>query len=264
MADIPSDPLSLDIEAHIARITLDRAARHNAFDDDLIARLTETLESVAGMPEVRAVILAAAGRSFCAGADLGWMQRTAGYTRAENTQDARRLARLMALLDGLPKPTIALVQGAAYGGGVGLVAACDIAIATATARFCLSEVRLGLIPAVISPYVVAAIGVRAARRYFLTAEPFDAAEAHRIGLVHEVVPEAELAAAGARMAEALLACGPQAVAGAKRLIAEVAVWPPDDAMIEHTAQRIADVRAGAEAGEGMAAFFDKRPPRWSD
>ena len=264
MADIPNDPLSLDIEAHVARITLDRAARHNAFDDDLIARLTEALESVAGMPEIRAVILAAAGKSFCAGADLSWMQRTAGYTRAENTVDAGRLARLMALLDGLAKPTIALVQGAAYGGGVGLVAACDITIATAGARFCLSEVRLGLIPAVISPYVVAAIGVRAARRYFLTAEPFDAAEAHRIGLVHKVVPEAELAAAGAAMAEALLAGGPQAVAGAKRLIAEVAAWPPDDAMIEHTAGRIAEVRAGAEAGEGMAAFFDKRPPRWSD
>ena len=263
MADIAGDPLRLDIEAHVARITLDRAERHNAFDDVLIARLTETLESVAAMAEIRVVILAAAGKSFCAGADLGWMRRTAGYSRAENAADARRLARLMALLDGVAKPTIALVQGAAYGGGVGLVAACDIAIAAAPARFCLSEVRLGLIPAVISPYVVAAIGVRAARRYFLTGEPFDATEAHRIGLVHEVVPEGELAAAGAAMAEKLLAGGPLAVAGAKRLIAEVAAWPPDAAMIEHTAGRIAEVRAGAEAGEGMAAFFDKRPPSWS-
>ena len=255
-------PFSLSIASGVARITLDRVARHNAFDDGLIARLSDALETLAAAPHVRAVILAAAGKSFCAGADLDWMQRTAGYSRAENIADAGRLARLMALLDRLPKPTVALVQGAAYGGGVGLVAACDIAVAAQGARFCLSEVRLGLIPAVISPYVVAAIGARAARRYFLTAEPFDAAEARRIGLVHEVVPGADLEAAGGRMVASLLANGPDAVAAAKRLIADVAGRPRDDALIEDTAQRIAEIRGGDEAREGMAAFLDKRPPRW--
>ena len=191
------------------------------------------------------------------------MRRCAGYSPAENAEDARRLGRLMACLDGLNKPTVALVQGAAYGGGVGLVAACDMAVASEDARFCLSEVRLGLIPAVISPYVIGAIGARAARRYFLTAEPFPAADALRLGLVHEVVPGAELEAAGARLTGALLANGPRAVAAAKRLVADVTGAGPGDALVEETAKRIAEIRATDEAEEGMAAFLERRPPRWS-
>ncbi len=263
MSDAPPDPISLATEAGVARITLNRAERHNAFDDALIARLTEVLERLGAAPELRVVVLAAAGESFSAGADLDWMRRAADATAERNTEDAHRLARLMACLDRLPKPTIALVHGAAYGGGVGLVAACDIAVASEGARFRLSEVRLGLSPAVISPYVLAAIGARAARRYFLTAEPFDAAEALRLGLVHQVVPAADLEAAGTRIADHLRANGPRAVAAAKRLIADVAGREPDDALVEETARRIAEVRVTDEAREGMAAFLARRPPRWT-
>jgi len=169
----------------------------------------------------------------------------------------------MAALDRLEKPTVALIQGAAYGGGVGLVAACDVAVASEDARFCLSEVKLGLIPSVVSPYVIGAMGARAARRYFLTAEAFDAAQAHRLGLVHQVVPAAELEHAGERLTGLLLANGPRAVAAAKALVADVACRPRDDSLIEETARRIADIRATDEAKEGMAAFLERRPPRWS-
>ncbi len=262
MSEISADTVSLRSEDGVARITLTRAERHNAFDDVMVARLSEILEHVNAAHDIRVVVLDAAGKSFCAGADLDWMRRCAGYSAAENADDARRLGRMMACLDRLEKPTVALVQGAAYGGGVGLVAACDIALAVASARFCLSEVRLGLIPSVISPYVVGAIGARAARRYFLTAEPFDAAEAHRLGLVHEVVPDDGLEAAGAQITMALLDNGPRAVAAAKRLIADVAGARRDDALIEETARRIAEIRATEEAGEGMKAFLERRAPSW--
>lgn len=248
----------------VARVTMNRPEVHNAFDDRLIEELTATFERLAADKAVRAVLLGANGRSFSAGADLNWMKRTAGYSEAQNLEDARRLARMLRILDGMPQPTVALVQGAAYGGGVGLVACCDIAIAVPEAAFSLSEVRLGLLPAAISPYVVAAIGARQARRYFLTAERFDAAEARRIGLVHEVAPREELEVAGERLLAALAGGGPLAQAASKRLIARVSSGPLDDAMAEDTARRIAELRAGEEGREGVAAFLEKRPPAWRE
>lgn len=245
-----------------AMVTMSRPEVHNAFDDLLIRDLTAELKRLDGDPKVRVVILAGAGKSFSAGADLGWMRRMADYSRQENLSDAMALAELMRTLDGLSKPTVALVQGPAYGGGVGLVACCDIVLASPRAAFCLSEVKLGLIPAVISPYVVAAIGSRAARRYFLTAERFDAAEALRLGLVHEIVPEEELARRGAALASQLLQNGPRAISEAKALVAAVSRGPIDEAMIADTAQRIAQTRASAEGKEGLSAFLEKRQPAW--
>ncbi|RMD62236.1 MAG: enoyl-CoA hydratase/isomerase family protein [Alphaproteobacteria bacterium] len=247
---------------HVARITLTRPEVHNAFNDTLIAELTTVLRGLGDDERVRAVVLAAQGRSFSAGADLNWMQRMAGYSEEENLNDARALAELMRTLNTLPKPTMALVQGPAYGGGVGLVACCDIAVAAQTANFCLSEVRLGLIPSVIAPYVVAAIGERAARRFFLTAESFTAEEARAAGLVHLVVPDEALEDAGARIVRALLRGGPQAQVAAKDLIFAVCGRHVDDALVEDTAQRIAHQRASQEGREGVAAFLEKRKPTW--
>lgn len=255
------DTLRVAVEGGVARLTFTRADKHNAFDDALIAGLTAALERVAVDTAVRVVVLAGEGKSFSAGADLDWMRRMADYGPAENLADARELARMMQVLADLPKPTLARVHGAAYGGGVGLVAACDIAIATPQARFVLSEAKLGLIPAVISPYVVEAIGARAARRYFQTAEMIDAETALRLGLVHEVVTECELDVAIDGLIENLLANGPQAMAASKDLIRRVA-GPRDAAMIEDTAQRIADIRATAEGKEGVRAFLEKRKPSW--
>jgi len=245
-----------------ATLRLSRPDRHNAFDDALIAEVTAALGELGSDPAVRVVLLAGAGKSFSAGADLAWMKRMAGYSLAENEADALRLAEMLHRLDTLPKPTIALVQGAAMGGGVGLVAACDMALAAADATFALSEVRLGLIPATISPYVIAAIGQRAARRYFLTAERFDAHEALNLGLVSAVVPTTELEAEGARIAGLLGRNGPRAMAAAKELIAAVAGRPIDAALRADTARRIAHQRAGAEGREGVAAFLEKRKPGW--
>ncbi len=261
-----AEPMFLEAidEAGVARVTLNRPEVHNAFNDDLIAELTAALMRLEQDPEVRAVVLAAEGKSFSAGADLNWMKRMAGYSEEENRADARGLAGLMRTLNELAKPTIALVQGAAYGGGVGLVACCDIAIAATRASFCLSEVKLGLIPAVISPYVIAAIGERASRRYFVTAERFDAETALRLALVQEVVAPEELEAAGRRVLEALLAGGPEAQAAAKRLVRDMAGRPIDDALVEDTARRIAEVRAGGEAREGVSAFLEKRRPSFAD
>jgi len=246
----------------VARITLDRPEAHNAFDAALIAGLADTLDRMARDGSVRIVVLAAAGPSFSAGADVNWMREQAGYDEARNLADARKLARLMRTLDRLPKPTIARVQGAALGGGVGLVACCDIAVAAQGASFALSEVKLGLIPAVVSPYVIAAIGARAARRLFLTAERFDAEEARRLGLVHEVVDAAVLDARIDEIVALLLANAPEAVAEAKELIFAVAARPFDDALVEETARRIARRRASAEGKEGLAAFLAKRKPSW--
>lgn len=254
--------VEITIHGPVARVTLNRPDRHNAFDDTVIAALAGSFDALARQSAVRVVVLAAAGRSFSAGADLEWMKRTAAYGPAENEADAAVLAGMLGKLNGLPKPTVALVQGGAYGGGVGLVAACDIAIAAEDAIFSLSEVRLGIIPAVISPYVVAAIGPRAARRYFLTAERFGAREAHRIGLVHEVVPVDDLAAAGDRMIERLLAAGPNAAEQAKKLIADVAGRPVDADLIAETARRIAQIRTSPEGQEGIAAFLERRKPAW--
>lgn len=253
----------LDIQsaAGVTTIRMNRAEKHNAFDETLIAELTAAFRA-AGDDAARAVVLSAAGSSFSAGADLEWMRRMADQPRAANERDAMALADLMAAIDRCPKPVLGLVQGAAFGGGVGLAACCDIVIASEAASFCLSEVRLGLIPAVISPYVAAAIGPRACRRYFLTAERFDAATALSLGLVHEVVPAAELDAARDRMLGHLLKGGPKAQRAAKDLIAHVAAAKIDEPLMRDTAWRIAETRASAEGKEGIAAFLDKRKPNW--
>jgi len=246
----------------VAWLVLTRPDVHNAFNDTLISELATVLDGLGTDERVRAVVLSARGRSFSAGADLNWMKRMAGYSEEENLNDARALAGLMRTLYELPKPTIALVQGPAYGGGVGLIACCDIAVAAETANFCLSEVTLGLIPAVIAPYIVAAIGERPARRYFLTAEKFTAREARRIGLIHETVPDEALQDTGKRIIRALLKGGPEAQVAAKDLVLAVAARAIDDDVVEDTAGRIARIRASDEAQEGIAAFLEKRKPKW--
>jgi methylglutaconyl-CoA hydratase len=255
------EPLILRREGEVARLTMNRPAIHNAFDDRLIDLLTDALEQLAEDRETRIVILAGAGPSFSAGADLAWMRRMAGYDDAENLADARRLARLMQVLDELGKPTMALVDGAAIGGGVGLVACCDVAIATEAAVFALSETRLGLVPAVISPYVRRAIGERACRRLFLTGERIGAAEAHRLGLVHQLVPPGGLEEAARGLLGDLLACGPAAQAAAKGLLRQLRTLQAADAP-EATASLIARVRAAPEGREGVEAFLAKRKPVW--
>lgn len=257
-----SDAIRLEISGGVARITMARPEKHNAFDDVLIADLTDAFERAGTDDAVRVVVLEAEGKSFSAGADLGWMERMADYSEAENLADARKLAHMVRVLNELPRPTIARVQGAAFGGGVGLVAACDIALASHAASFCLSEARLGLIPSVISPYVVEAIGARTARRYFQTAERFDAEQAQALGLVHEVVPRERLDSRLAELVGHLLDNGPAAMAASKDLIRRVASGPVDDAMVEDTARRIADIRTTAEGREGLRAFLEKRAPKW--
>lgn len=246
-----------------ATVTMNRPELHNAFNEHLVTSLTESLRRLDADPAVRLVILAANGKSFSAGADLNDMRRMADNSREQNLADAKAIAELMRTLNTLAKPTVALVQGAAYGGGVGLTSCCDIAIATERATFCVSEVKLGLIPAVISPYVLAAIGARAARRYFVTAEIITAGEAYRLGLVHEVVAdEQELAAAADRITTQLLKNGPGAMTAAKQLITTVSGRQVDDVLIAHTAGLMADRRASTECREGLSAFLEKRPPAW--
>jgi methylglutaconyl-CoA hydratase len=254
--------LRVDVNDTVAVVALARPDVHNAFDETLIAELTRTLAALDADPGVRVVVLAGQGRSFCAGADLNWMQRMAGYGHAENLADAGTLANMLATLDRMAKPTIARVHGAAYGGGVGLVACCDIAIAAQEATFALSEAKLGLIPATIGPYVVAAIGARQARRYFLSAERFTAAEALRIGLVHDVVPGDAIDERLDTLIDALLVAGPRAQAESKALIRSVAARRIDDAVIADTVEWIAGVRASPEGREGVAAFLERRRPSW--
>ena len=251
------------IDGPIGIVTLNNPDKHNAFDDTLIVDLTRELETLDENSDVRVVVLSAKGKSFSAGADLNWMKRMSTYSEEENFRDAMTLGELMLTLHGLSKPTIARVQGPAYGGGVGLVACCDIAVGTQNAAFSLSEVKLGLIPAVISPYVIAAIGERAAHRYFLTAERFDATEAFRLGLLHE------LAASDDDMDEkindicnALMQGGPCAHKAGKALIAAVASRPIDNVVVTDTAKRIAGVRASVEGKDGVAAFLEKRKACW--
>lgn len=255
--------VAIERRGAVVFLRMERAERHNAFDDALIAELTEALRAAEDDQAARVVVLAGAGKSFSAGADLGWMKRMAAFSREENERDAMALASLMRTLAQVRKPTLARVQGPAYGGGVGLVACCDIAVAARAASFALTEVRLGLVPAVISPYVVGAIGERAARRYFLTGERFDAAEAHRLGLVHEVVEdEAALDVRIDALVEALLCCGPLAQGEAKELVRAVAGRPVTAELIQDTARRIARLRASPEGREGVAAFLEKRRPDW--
>ncbi|SUS08774.1 Enoyl-CoA hydratase [Candidatus Defluviicoccus seviourii] len=245
-------------EAGVGRIRFNRPQIHNAFDNALIESLGAAIEALGADARVRAVVIAAEGASFCAGGDLAWMLRMGEAPDADNVADALKLARVLGALATLPKPTLALVQGPAYGGGVGVVAACDIAIAAEEARFALTEVRLGIIPAVISPYVVAAIGARAAARYALMALPFDAAEALRLGLVHEVVQAGELESAGARTLAALGRNSTAAMAEAKALMRAVAGRPVDAALMEETAQAIARARARREAQDRITAFLKRK------
>ncbi|TCW77357.1 enoyl-CoA hydratase [Burkholderia sp. SRS-46] len=246
----------------VATVTLARPDVRNAFNETTIAELTTAFEWLDAHAGVRAVVLAAEGPAFCAGADLNWMKKMAGYSDDENRADARKLARMLEAIHRCGKPVIARVHGDAYAGGVGLVAAADIAIVADGAKFCLSEARLGLIPATIAPYVVRAMGERAARRYFTTAEVFDSARAAALGFVHETVPAEALDETVAKLAAALVANGPDAVSACKRLVADVAGRPLDAALIEQTADWIARTRAGAEAREGIAAFLEKRTPAW--
>jgi methylglutaconyl-CoA hydratase len=255
--------LVVERQGPIGLVTMNRPERHNAFDDALVAELTEALRSMEAEEGVRVVVLSGAGKSFSAGADLHWMRRMASYSMDENRRDSMALASLMRTLAHLAKPTVARVQGPAYGGGVGLVACCDVAIAAQNATFALTEAKLGLIPAVISPYVVAAIGERAARRYFLSAERISAGEACRLGRVHEVAAsEGDLDEKIGIVVDSMLACGPVAQREAKALIRAVANRPVTSELLQDTAERIAKLRASPEGREGIAAFLEKRRPSW--
>lgn len=246
----------------VATLCLERPEKHNAFDDQVITDLDQALAAVSTDESVRVLVLASTGKSFSAGADLAWMQRMAGYSTEENLADARALAEMLRKLNNLPQPTIARVQGAAYGGAVGLASCCDMAVGSTLARFCLSEVKIGLIPATISPYVIAAIGPRAARRYFTTAEVIDAETALHLGLLSAVVGVDDLDSAVSELVETLLANGPLAVREAKALVRDYGGHPVDAAMIEDSCKRIADIRVSPEGRTGLAAFFEKRAPAW--
>ena len=257
--------LIVEIENGVATLILNRPDVHNAFDDALIVQIIEALNAVEADDTVRVIVLTSNGKHFSAGADLNWMKRMAVLTEQENRDDAVVLAGLMHKLNSLNKPTIALVNGAAYGGAVGLVACCDMAIATQRSRFCLSEVKIGLSPAVISPFVVSAMGERAARRYFLTAEAFDANKAEQLGLVHEVVAdEAALTEQANVLVNALLQNSPQAMNKTKALIKHVSRGDIDNDMRDYTVNLIASIRVSDEGQEGLASFLDKRKPNWAN
>jgi methylglutaconyl-CoA hydratase len=261
MADAP---IQYTVDSRgVATVTLIRPEIHNAFDDTVVAALSEAFSKAAQDDSVRALILASTGKSFCAGGDLNWMRRMAQYGYEENLRDSELLAEMLRRLNTLPKLTIARVQGAAFGGGVGLVSCCDIAVASPAAVFCLSEVKVGMIPATISPYVINAIGERASRRYFTTAELIDAAKARELGLVTELVEsEAHLDEGIERILKSLLRNGPRGVAEAKRLIIDYANREITPELIADSSQRIAETRGSAEGQEGLTAFLEKRKPNW--
>jgi methylglutaconyl-CoA hydratase len=245
-----------------ASVMLNRPEVHNAFDPAMTRLLTASLEKLDADPKVRAVVLLGAGKSFCAGADIGHMQASAKFSRAQNFKAAQESARMFHTVYNLSKPTIACIHGAVRGGGVGLVAACDIAIAARTATFRLSEVKIGIIPSMISPYVIAAIGERQSRRYFISGEEFDAAEAWRMGLIHEIAEEEALHGMVGVMLSQLYSSGPKAMAAAKKLIGLSAHATIDKKILDETSQRVADIRATAEGQEGLTAFLEKRKPSW--
>ena len=256
------DTLKLAIEDKVATVTLNRPEVRNAFNEQTIAEITLAFDSLGRSDMVRAIVLAANGPAFCAGADLNWMKKMAGYSHAENNADALQLAEMLRTIYLCPKPVVAKVQGDCYAGGMGLVAACDIAIAVDEANFCLSEVKLGLIPATISPYVIKAMGENAARRYFLTAERFSAQEALRIGFVQSVVTADALDAVTDEIVKALVSASPNAVKEAKRLVRDVAGAAVTSELIAETAERIAVIRASDEGREGVRSFLEKRKPGW--
>jgi methylglutaconyl-CoA hydratase len=256
--------LDVAFAGRVATVTLNRPDVRNAFNEAMIAELTDAFTALDARDDIRAVVLAANGPAFCAGADLNWMKKMATFSDEENRADAMRLANMLAAIYRCAKPVIARVSGDVYAGGTGLVAASDVVVAVDSARFCLSETRLGLIPATIAPYVIRALGERASRRYFATAEVFDCATALALGFVHEAVAAADLDATVQRIADALCANGPQAVRGAKRLVQDVAERTLDAALIEDTATLIARVRASVEGREGVASFLEKRAPAWRD
>ena len=257
-----SQHLSITQSGPVARITLTMPEIRNAFSDEVIQAITEAFADVGTRADVCAVVLAAEGPAFCAGANLNWMRRMADYTREENLADASKLAAMLRTIAECPKPTIARVQGDVYAGGMGLVAACAMAVRVDTAWYCLSEVKIGLAPATISPYVIRAMGARAAQRYFLTAERFTAAEAHRIGFVHEVVTADALDAKVDELLKALTSASPAAVVACKTLVADVVGRDIDEGLIAYTVEAIADIRASAEGREGVQAFLNKRKPAW--
>lgn len=251
-------------EGGLARVTLNRPEVRNAFDDALIASLTSIFRGLDEDEHIRVVVLAGNGPAFCAGADLNWMKRMAAYGHEENLRDAAALAAMLSTLDRMRKPTLARVHGPAFAGGTGLVAACDIAVGTPQAKFCFSEAKLGLSPATISPYVIRAIGERAAQRYFLSAEVFGAEEAYRLGLLSALVADSQLDPTVEELVKHLLAGGPQAHASIKDLIGAVAGRPIDAALKDDTARRIAEIRVSAEGKEGIASFLEKRKPSWNE
>ena len=254
--------LTLTVNAGVATVTLTQPEIRNAFSDEVILEITEAFRVAGERPDVRAIVLAAEGPAFCAGANLNWMRRMADYDRAENLQDAGALAEMLRTIYTCPKPTIARVQGDVYAGGMGLVAACDMAVASDNAGFCLSEVKIGLVPGTIAPYVLRAMGARAGHRYFLTGERFDAAEALRIGFVHQVVAIDQLDDAVDGLLKALLAAGPDAVRSCKKLVLDVAEREINAQLIASTVEVIADIRASDEGKEGVQAFLSKRKPAW--
>lgn len=254
--------INLEIVGPVATVTLNRPDVRNAFNSEVIVEMTQVFNALGSRDDVRCIVLAATGKAFCAGADLNWMRSMADYSYAQNLEDAGRLAEMLRTIYECPKPTIAKIQGDAYAGGTGLVAVCDIAVSVDTAQFCLSEARLGLVPSTISPYVTRAMGARAAHRYFLTAERFDASTAHRIGFVHEVVPAIELDSQVATLAKTLVNNGPTAVGLCKKLVQDVADQAITPALIQMTIASIADVRISTEGREGLQSFLQKRPPNW--
>jgi len=255
-------PVTLTVNAGVATITLSQPEIRNAFSDEVIAEITAAFETVAQHVDVRAVVLAAEGPAFCAGANLNWMRRMADYSREENVADASKLAHMLHTIYTCPQPTIARVQGDVFAGGMGLVAACDMAVAADTAHFCLSEVKIGLIPATIAPYVLRAMGPRAAHRYFLTAERFDAAEALRNGFVHQVVAAEELDNAVDHLLKHLMQAGPAAMKACKKLVLDTAEREINAQLMRQTVEVIADIRASEEGKEGVQAFLGKRKPAW--
>ncbi|VVE60286.1 enoyl-CoA hydratase [Pandoraea anapnoica] len=256
--------LKLSVDAHVATVTLNRPDVRNAFNETVIEELTGTFRALATNDDVRAIVLAAEGVAFCAGADLNWMKKMAGYSDTENRADAMTLAVMLSTIYRCPKPVIARVQGDTYAGGVGLAAVADIVVAVDTAHFCLSEAKLGLIPATIGPYVIRALGEQASRRYFVTAERFTATTAQRLGLVHEVVTADTLDSTIGALAKALVDNSPNAVKECKRLVQDFAVRAIDETAIADTAERIAKIRASDEGREGVRSFLEKRSPSWRD